>query len=143
MSTLLAVAAVAVATTPISSPAPLVKTVTDTVFVTPPDVIALAQMLALAGGAALTSVVHQIAEKGKWSGNTNRLVLLAYSAVGSVVFAWATGKLGWNVNGAETMLSGFLVALGSASGRYELSQFLSNLLATPVKPLATDENAPA
>lgn len=135
MSLLLAVANTVVAT-PLPSPQ-VVKEVTQLqpivkeVATTPQPVLELFQLLAVSGAAIVTSLVHQIIERGRWNSNVNRLVLTTYSTGAALLTAFLTGHLGVSANDLTVEATAFMTALGSASGRYELWKFVSGLMQKP------------
>lgn len=122
MSAVVQVAAT-VAATPLPSPSPqIIKEIfTNTVPAqVPAYVLQLAQVLALAGATAFVSLVHALTARGKWPSAVNKAVVTGYTLVLALAATASAGHLGTNVNDLQSLLTAFLVALGSALGSYNL-----------------------
>lgn len=141
MSLLLAVTST-VAATPLPTVTPqVVKEIITNVPVVPQDILTLASLLALMGAGSVTSFVHQLLDRGRWAGNVNRLVLAGYSTAAALVYAYLQGGLALSLDSVIEALTGFVVVLGSASGRYELFRFLMSA-STPKEPAPTPADPP-
>jgi hypothetical protein len=117
----IAQAAATIAATPLPSPQVIKEVFTNNVPVqVPAYVLQLAQVLALAGATAFMSLVHALSERGKWSSTVNRAVVTGYTLAAAVAATALSGHLGTNVNQLQSLLTDFLVALGSALGSYNL-----------------------
>ena len=140
----------AIVATPLPTVVPsptVIKETLQTVVqpVTPPVVIQAAQLASYVAGVAVIGLFHQLVERGKWSGQLNRILVALYSAGASVFAAFQAGQLHLDVAGGVTVAAAFLIALGTAMGRYELFNFVVGLwtsaskLAKPAQQaLATD-----
>jgi hypothetical protein len=141
MSALLAVVqAVATTPVPVPSPTPNLQALAQSaanlaankavagVPTTPPEVLQLAQLLAVVAAGAVTSIVHQLADRGRFSDNFNRLLVTLYSSAAAVATAALTGHLGWSVADLSVALTGFLAAFASATGRYNLFAFVKSFI---------------
>lgn len=114
-------AAATVVATPLPSPQVIKEVFTNTVSAqVPAYVLQLSQVLALAGATAFVSLVHALAERGKWSSGVNRAVVTGYTLIAAFAATALAGHLGTNVNDLQSLLTDFLVALGSALGSYNL-----------------------
>lgn len=140
MSELLAAITPVVTATPVPTPQVVHEVVTK--FVTPPEVVQLLQLLGLVVGSAATSVVHQLVDHGRFSGNFNRLLLSAYSTAAALLYLWLTGGWDFKLDDLVVGVSALLTALGTASGRYELWKFTTNLM-KPKEPAETVVTEPA
>lgn len=129
---ILAVVSSAAAGTPLPTPQVVEHTLQPIIqqaTVVPPEVLQLAQVLALAGAVAFVSLVHQLVERGRLSGNVNRLIVAGYTLLAAVATSALSGHLGTAVNDLQFLITNFLVALGAALGRYEyLWKFVLNVL---------------
>lgn len=119
--------AVATAT---ASPTPspqIIHEFTKVVAVTPPAVLQLAQILAVAAAGVATSILHSLVERGKLSGNVNRFLFTLYSVIAGVVVMKLTGQLKVDSNGILTGLTAALAYLGSTQGQKFVTDLLTSL----------------
>ena len=110
------------------------------VGVTPPAVLQLAQLLALAGAGALTGFLHLIIERGKWPSNVNRAVWGLYSLAGSVGFGLASGNFDHGAAvAAVTSLIGLFGMGFSASATNNVVKFAIEVYKNAVSAFSGDK----
>ncbi len=140
MSVLMAVAAT-VQATPLPSPQVVKETLQPIIQQSPEipaSVVQLSQLLAVAGAGALTSLLHQLIERGKLSSNLNRLLFAIYGGLAGVAFAFLTGEWKLDATSVTVALTGVATFLTSSQGRYEVWKALQTLLSQSA-PLAAPE----
>lgn len=89
-----------------------------------PDVLALSQILALAGAGVLASYGQQFLFRVK-NKTIQRLVALLVAAVVSIGAAFLMGDLKLTTEGIRHSIEAFLIILGSSQGRYQLFKLLA------------------
>lgn len=143
-------AAQTVAATPLPSPQVVKEVFTNSVPVqVPADVLQLGQVLGLALATGFVSLVHQLVERGRLSGNINRLIVAAYTLLAALATALLSGHLGTSINDLQVEITALLVALGAALSRYEflwkaVVQILANVMPqAPNPPKDTPAAEPA
>jgi len=127
---LLAAVTATVTATPLPSPEVIKEIVVQTNV--PQDILNLFQVLGVIVAGWTMSFLHQVAERGRWNSNFNRLLLAAYSTVAALATAFLTGHWAFNLDAFTTGLTALVTALGSASGRYALVKFLADWIKTPM-----------
>jgi divalent metal cation (Fe/Co/Zn/Cd) transporter len=132
---LLAAVTQAVQATPLPSPQ-IIKETLQPIIQQAPAVTADQMTLIQVGGVALvawlTSFLQDLLGSRINSGTIKRLIWLFYSAVIAVGAAVVTGDLNFGnmqqiTESATALLSGFLVALGSSGGRYQVGEMVAKL----------------
>lgn len=130
MSFLLAVANT-VAATPLPSPTVIkevLQPVVNQVPVVSPNVLQLAQLLSLAAAGAITSILHLAVERGKLSGNVNRLLFTLYSAGAGVAVMALNNELRLDSASLLTGATAFVAFLGSTQGQKMITDFVASLV---------------
>lgn len=140
MSMLLGVVQATVA--PVATATPIIvehtKEIVTTVPAVTPELMKGAQLALLFLLGIGGSILHQIIERGRWSSNTNRVVLWTYGLLIAVLGSFVAGDLKLTAGSALDLVTNFLLVLGSAEGRYNFNKWVnsigtSNVVASPIE----------